>query len=231
MYLISNNEKIEHKVVIVNNEDPNHWVGYVSSLNNYLEENEKVEDFYVDGRLYIAPSLSDKWYYWTNFRYINTNSNINSVDGDNFTIVARIKNPSSEGGISCYDPSISVMGENGNRAMVTFMSEGCTYYAAIGAADWFQSGGSWNCNSENSTCEYADLSALGRDFSNWKVIKMKVKDKKVSVYYENEEIYTMTYKGSVGKLVGISIFFKGSGSIDWVKIYNNEGVLVYSEDF
>jgi len=231
LYLISNNEKIEHKVVIVNNEDPNHWVGYVSSLNNYLEENEKVEDFYVDGRLYIAPSLSDKWYYWTNFRYINTNSNINSVDGDDFTIVARIKNPSSEGGISCYDPSISVMGENGNRAMVTFMSEGCTYYAAIGAADWFQSGGSWNCNSENSTCEYADLSALGRDFSNWKVIKMKVKDKKVSVYYENEEIYTMTYKGSVGKLVGISIFFKGSGSIDWVKIYNNEGVLVYSEDF
>ena len=231
LYLISNNEKIEHKVVIVNNEDPNHWVGYVSSLNNYLEENEKVEDFYVDGKLYIAPSLSDKWYYWTNFRYVNNNSNINSVDGNDFTIVARIKNPSSEGGISCYDPGISVMGENGKRAVVTFMSEGCTYYAAIGAADWFQSGGSWNCNSENSTCEYADLSALGRDFSDWKVVKMQVKDKKVSVYYENEEIYTMTYKGSIGKLVGISISFKGSGSIDWVKIYNNEGVLVYSEDF
>ena len=227
--LKSNGKVVGNSVVIIENED-NRWIGFVSSLNNYMEDNEDYNDIVKDGRIYIPPSLSNISYYWTKYRLIKP-SLLNEIDGDNFTIIARIKAPSSEGGISCYDPSVGVMGENGKKAHVTFMSEGCTYYASIGAADWYQSGGSWNCNSEKSICEYADLSVLGRDFSSWRVVKMKVKDKKLSVYYENEKIYTMTYKGSVGKLVGISISFKGSGSIDWVKVYDNRGNLVYSEDF
>jgi len=220
--LKSNEKTVGNSVVVIENED-NHWIGFVSSLDNYIEDNEKYSDIVKDGRIYLSPSLTNEGYYWTNYRFIKPDL-LNKINGDDFSIEAKIKVPSSEGGISCYDPRIAVIGENGKQAEVTFMSEGCTYYASIGAADWYQNGGSWSCDRENSTCENVDLSLLGRDFSDWKVIKMNVKDKKLSVYYDNEKIYTMNYKGSVGRLIGIYSSFKGFR-------FGREGKLVYSEDF
>jgi hypothetical protein len=226
--LYSNNEEVASVPIIVQNAD-NEWIGFVSSLDYYVEENEETEDFIKDGRMYISPSLSDRSYYWTNFRYVKPEV-FNSVSGDDFILEARIKNPSSEGGISCYDPGIRVWGETGNAAGVTFMSPGCTYYASVGAAEWWQNGGAWNCEGSN-TCENVDLSALGRDFSDWRVVKLEVKDRSVNVYFEGEKIYTMEYKGQVGSIQGIYFSFKGSGSVDWVKLYDGNGNLVYERDF
>jgi len=227
--LKSDGKVVGYIPVIIENKDDK-WIGFVSSLNGYNEENENYTDIVKDGRIYLAPSLSDKSYYWTNYRYIKPEI-LNKVSGDNFKIVARIKNPSSEGGISCYDPRLAVVSKDAKDAEVTFMSDGCTYWASVGAADWHQNGGSWNCNSKDSKCEIVDLSALGRDFSDWKVVALEVKDHNVSVYYENEKIYTMQYKGKVGNIAGIYLSFKGSGSVDWVKLYDANNTLVYEEDF
>ena len=221
--LKSDNEIIDTLSVTIANSD-NNWIGFVSSLNSYMEDNEKTDDIIKDGRLYLAPSLSNQSYYWTNYRYIKPNI-LSSVSGDNFVLEARIKNPSSEGGISCYDPSFRVIGENGKQAWVTFMSAGCTYYSSIGAVDSYDSGGA------SSSVPTSDLSILGQDFSDWKTIKLEVKNQKVSAYYEGQKLYTKTYTGSVDKIYGIAQTFKGSGSMDWVKLYNGEGKLIYSEDF
>jgi pimeloyl-ACP methyl ester carboxylesterase len=221
--LKSDNEIIDTVSVTIANSD-NNWIGFVGSLNSYMENNEKTDDIIKNGRLYLAPSLSNESYYWTNYRYIKP-SILSSVSGDNFVLEARIKNPSSEGGISCYDPSFRVIGKNGKQAWVTFMSAGCTYYSSIGAVDSYDSGGA------SSSVPTSDLSILGQDFSDWKTIKLEVKNQKVSAYYEGEKLYTKTYTGSVDKIYGIAQTFKGSGSMDWVKLYNGEGKLIYSENF
>jgi hypothetical protein len=41
----------------------------------------------------------------------------------------------------------------------------------------------------------------------------------------------MQYKGKVGNIAGIYLSFKGSGSVDWVKLYDANNTLVYEEDF
>jgi len=221
--LKSDNEIIDTVSVTIANSD-NNWIGFVGSLNSYMENNEKTDNIIKNGRLYLAPSLSNESYYWTNYRYIKP-SILSSVSGDNFVLEARIKNPSSEGGISCYDPSFRVIGKNGKQAWVTFMSADCTYYSSIGAVDSYDSGGA------SSSVPTSDLSILGQDFSDWKTIKLEVKNQKVSAYYESKKLYTKTYTGSVDKIYGIVQTFKGSGSMDWVKLYNGDGKLIYSEDF
>ncbi len=221
--LKSDGVKIATTTVNIDNIN-NNWIGFVGSLNSYVEDNEKTSDIIKSGRIYLAPSFSSKSYYWTNYRFIKPNV-LSSVSGDNFILEARIKNPSSEGGISCYDPSLRIIGEEAKQAWVTFMSAGCTYYSSIGAVDSYDSGG------YSSSVPSSDLSVLGQDFSDWKTIKLEVKNHKVSAYYEGTKLYTKEYLGQVGKIYGIAQSFKGSGSIDWIKLYNGDGQLVYSEDF
>ena len=158
---------------------------------------------------------SRKGYYWVNY-LIEKDFN---VSGDDFILEARIKNPSNEGGISCYDPGVYVRGQNEKVAQLVFMSPGCTYYSRIGAADSVRSGRSVN------------LSALGRDFSDWVTVKLKVSNQTVSAYYQGQLVYTMPYQGEVGNITKIHQFFKGSGSMDWLKLYKSDGTLVYSEEF
>jgi len=41
----------------------------------------------------------------------------------------------------------------------------------------------------------------------------------------------MDYTGSVGKISGLNVSFKGSGSVDWVKLRKNSGEEILSDDF
>jgi len=224
LYLISNNEKIEHKVVIVNNKDFHYWVGYVSSLNSYLEENEEIEDFYVNGKLYIAPSLSAKSYYWTNFKYVNTNSNINSVDGNNFSLNIDVKNSASDGGISAYDVSIVIYTDNGKSIGATMMGESW-------GIPWISMWAGDN--------KVEDLNELVLDFEKWQTIKLEVKNNKFTLYNvlneENDtqikELYSINVNEDLGNIVGIGCTFKGSGKVDNVKLLNGDGQIVYQDNF
>ena len=210
----SDDQLVKTEVVTVTNPDEQ-WVGFVSSLNNYLEENENTEDIIKDGRIYLAPSLSSNSYYWVNYRNINP-SIFKSVSGDDFVLEARIKNPYSEGGLSAYDPCIRVLGNTGKVAWVTFMDGSWAVgYTNVGAGDTARK----------------NLYELVRDFSDWREVRLEVKNQTLTVYYEGDIAYTMDYEGSVGQIYGLAFSFKGSGSVDWVKLYNATGQLVYEEDF
>jgi len=212
--LKSNGERVDNIGVPIENIDEK-WIGFVSSLDNYKEENENYNDIVKDGRIYISPSLSAKSYYWTNYRFIKP-SILNEVDGDNCIIESRVKVPYSEGGIEAYDIHLGIVGSSGYSGWVTFM--GASWgrgWDSIGAVNSYDKG----------------LSQLIKDFSDWKVIKLEIKNQEVKAYYEEDLVYTKSYEGKVGKIYGIRQSFKGSGSIDWVKLYNGDGKLIYSEDF
>lgn len=189
-------------------------IGFVNNAN-CAEDNELTKDIIQDSRLYISPTLTNEGLYWTTFRYIRPMV-LSDVDGDAFTLEARIKNQSNEGEISCYDPYMGIIGENGKVTSAGIMSPGFTHYANVGAADTHLSGTGGD-----------NLTQLGRDFSDWKTIKIQTIDSTLKVYYEDDQIYSLDYSGSVGKIHGLQLSFKGSGSIDWVRLFDEDDSLKY----
>lgn len=210
-------EKLAVGVSVVN--EDNNWVGFWTGHSVTPTDNDSSQ-FQNNGKLYLSPSTRPNRYAWSNFRFIKPSLFANlGVSADNFVLEARIKNPVAEGGISCYDPGLAVLGKYGFSAHVQYMEEGCTYYSSIGAVKSFDRGRDTN------------LSSLGHDFSDWRTVKMLVNDNTVTAYIDDIELYSKQYEGSVGELHGIQLSFKGSGSVDWVRLKDTSGTLLYSNDF
>lgn len=200
----------------------NEWFGQVvySANKKYYE---RAHRFIKDSRLHIPASSIFDNYYWTRF---GLQHDFN-ISGDDFTLEVRFKVPRSEGGISCFDPSFSVVGENNSRAQVVYMSPDCTVFSSIGAADFYHV--QRPCN--DNKCKSVSLASLGQNFDDWRVVKLVVKDMRVTTYFDGEEKYSMEYKGTVGNIRLINLSFKGSGSADWVKLYNGDDDLVFIDEF
>ncbi|MEZ4908776.1 MAG: hypothetical protein R2771_14290 [Saprospiraceae bacterium] len=190
------------------------WESYVSSNGGYQEDFEDLCDVIQNGVAYLSPDLTPQSYYWTN----HLNSNSIALNGDECKVVMRVKDPSSEGGLSCYNTRLNIYGQEG-YAIVACMMTGCDYYSAIGAGETFVGG--------NNT----DLSDLGQDLQNWHEITLQLENNLVSTYYDGVLKYSLNYVGSVGDLKGLKISFKGSGTIDWVKVKDLNENVIYLEEF
>jgi len=75
------------------------------------------------------------------------------------------------------------------------------------------------------------MSKLGIDISEWTIIKAITQKKRLKIFANNKLCYNLPYRGAIGKLKIMQIFFKGSGSIDWVRINNLKGKNLYMEEF
>ena len=58
--------------------------------------------------------------------------------------------------------------------------------------------------------------------SQWKKVQIKVSNKTANVFIEGKNVYSVKYNEPVGKIKGITFRFKGLGSVDYVKLYNNK---------
>lgn len=191
------------------------WFGFVRSNNNYRETNEDLCDLVSgDGRMYLPPALSEQFYYWTNYENIRDFP----VQGDAATLEARIKVPQNEGGISCYDPQITIHGTEG-RATARWMQPNCSYYSGIGAGNTYLAGSS------------TDLESLTADFSDWRILKIELGGQTISAFIDDELRYQVAYEGEVGNVIGLSFTAKGSSSLDWIRLYQGQSGLVYEENF
>ncbi|MEM6966225.1 MAG: T9SS type A sorting domain-containing protein, partial [Bacteroidota bacterium] len=188
--------------------------GFVSSTNGYREANEERCDFIQSGVARIPPALSSVSYYWTN---LNSFKNFN-LSGDNAGMEVRVKNPSSGGGISCYDTRIVIYGDQG-VAQVSFMTTGCSFYSSMTA-------GNTSVNGSNT-----NLTALAQNLSNWHTIKLETQNDTAKAFYDGDEKYALNYTGMVGNILGVRVTFKGSGSVDWIKLYDGTGSIAFEEEF
>ena len=53
----------------------------------------------------------------------------------------------------------------------------------------------------------------------------------VHIYADNNKLYTLPFTDKLGKIVGISVSFKGSGRLDSINLYNENNASVYSNNF
>ena len=135
---------------------------------------------------------------------------------NNFILTAKLKNSEDDGGLSAYDASLRIYTDDGESIGASLMGESWAQeYTHI-----------WAGNSHAD-----DLSELILDLNNYKTIKYVLKDNKFTLYSDGKKLYTLPFSDTFGKIVGISVSFKGSGTLDNVNIYNENNESVYNNDF
>jgi len=194
--------------------------GWEANLDNNYELSPHVAFEKDKGRLYITPesikplvTTKDK-IFWTGYRNVQDFD----ADGDNFTLETRIKSNAEEGGIRCFDTEIEVIGTRAN-CRITLVEPGCSNFIRLDISDVHKSG------------RTDDLSSFAQDYSGWGRVKVRVCDKKAEIFFENKLIHRLSYQEPIGAIKGITFWFKGVGSVDYVRLYNAQNQPVYEDDF
>jgi hypothetical protein len=76
-----------------------------------------------------------------------------------------------------------------------------------------------------------DLSALGTDPYEWQTLRIKNQNKHTAIFLNGSLAHELEYKQDFGDIKGLIYTFTGSGAIDYVRIQDEDGKLVYADDF
>jgi hypothetical protein len=139
------------------------------------------------------------------------------VDSDNFSIEARIKNDSTNNA-PCPFSELTILTEE-HIFFVPLTTKGCVSELKAKFGEVYVSG------------RDTDLSSLGCNVLEWQTLRIDNHDKNAAVYLNDRRVLQATYKKDFGKIVGITLAFNGPGAIDYLRIRNTAGQLVYSEEF
>ncbi|MFW5773728.1 MAG: hypothetical protein ACOCWD_03515 [Tangfeifania sp.] len=177
------------------------------------------KDTIKDEKLYIPPyqlkalDVNPKFYF-TEFRNIRDFN----CPGDDCTLEIKFKNAPEEGGISCFDSQFILQGDS-SYTKITLVEPGCYRYANAVIGKEVISG------------EGQDLSSLQFDLSQWRIMRIETKNNRVSFFMDDELFFQRPYNVPLQNIIGLIFTFKGSGAIDYVKLFNGDMDLVYMDDF
>ena len=76
-----------------------------------------------------------------------------------------------------------------------------------------------------------DLSGLGTDIYKWQKFKMVVRDKTAQMYLNQEFIMEVPFDQDIGNITGLNLNFSGTGSVDYVRLWDDKDELVYGNEF
>ncbi len=203
------------------------WKGAFISQNS-LPPSASVSDkiFIKEGyaRIYKDPSQIDAQnYYGTAFRLIIPAGL--KIKGDSINFEAGVKNPSDASFFSPYhgrDVMLYIRGESNealiNNVVTNDINATAKKRAAIKLGQTVRN----------------RLPQLQYNFEDYGTLILQTFNRGVVAYRNNEYLAGLAYANEplIGRLKEIGIVFKGSGYVDYIKIYNSvNGDLLLSEDF
>jgi hypothetical protein len=156
----------------------------------------------------------------TDKNYILSYFNVREFDhtsSDNFSIDTRIRCDSPQT-VACPGVELVILCEE-HIYFVYLMSKGCERDIAVKMGEVYQGGKDHN------------LSAFGRDLHQWQNLSIQVVNKKATIYLDEQPVHAITFKKDFGKVMGLSYHFRGTGAIDYVRLKNGAGKLVYEDAF
>ena len=186
---------------------------------NWINHLKNEEEGIHEGILHLSPDEIDRpnsnLNYWVNYKSVQDFN----IDADSLTLETRIRNNYKEGGISCYDSPISITTNSKKQIGVNFVQD-CIEYARITV-------GKIELKGNKNKLSFMDL-----NLQEWQIIKIKIKNRVAYFYANDKEIFKIKCEANLGLVKQINYNFKGSGSVDWVKLSNSyTGKIVFSDDF
>ncbi len=196
------------------------WVCYVGNNDQNARVVTDRDKFSDKTSLYFVPAIISTLQINTNEEYWVDYRNIRNfhVDGDQMTVEFRLRNSQNIGGFDCFDTSLEFTGESG-RGRFKFVKPGCTQYADTEFGD------------TQLTGNFHNLSSLGVDLSKWTVVRIETRNKTSMVYIDNAFKFKTVYNTPIGNIRGLFCRFKGSGQLDFIRVYDQGHHLVYNDEF
>lgn len=154
-----------------------------------------------------SPVFNGQWLSFYNVREFD------GLEGGNFTFETTLRNTSGVNESSCRKMILYILGKQ-NAIIIPLADKGCISDLNIYTSS------DWVSGKDN------DLSAFGCDFSSFQKLKCEVKDMKLSVYLNNNLIFTKPITQTITQIAGICIAFEGSGEIKDVKLGNQDKVVL-----
>ncbi|WP_224996084.1 hypothetical protein [Cesiribacter sp. SM1] len=215
--LILNNQVVKEHSLLVPTEG---WLGIVEREGYDKPLYILPEQLTDGGALHVSPQLLEAKKVDTSKDYAMVYTNVRDfgVDADNFTFEAAVKNSPEAGGQLCQEVRVLIDGEQGVMAF-SLSAPGCVGNLSLNFSDVGVRG------------KNKDLSAFGADLSEWNKLQCRVKDKHVSLYLNDRQIYTLTYTKPVGRVMGVNLKFHGAGAVDYVRLLDGSEKPVFEDGF
>ncbi len=175
------------------------------------------------GRLHIPPQIIDQKDYpepQTKFTYFPLKEL--PIDGDHCTILYRIRNSTEDGGLRGKTVSFGI--NNGRNEKNEFGIISCknSYWNRIICGKSV-----FNANSFlNST-----VNKIIWDFEEWRTVKIEINQPNLKIWFEDKLVWESIYEDKIGVFESMEFAFGGSGTVDFVRIWNEKEELVYEENF
>ncbi|MEM7084909.1 MAG: hypothetical protein AAF489_01925 [Bacteroidota bacterium] len=142
-----------------------------------------------------------------------------AVSDDNLQIRSVVRNTLSEKWAVCQNLRIVILGTEG-ALIIPFSTPGCVSNLGL------------MLNEVSFNGKEHDLSAFGVDLSENTHLDIEIKNKKVAVLINSEEIYAGQYQESIGNFVGIRYRFLGAGAVEEIKVtHSSEAKEIINESF
>ena len=149
------------------------------------------------------------------FTYIEFNSPICVTN--NFTFEYRVRNAPQYGGQAAYDVGFGLTLPQGEISTSMMSND--------------MQGLPWTFISMNGL-KQSNLPFLVRNLDEYSTVKIKCSNNIASFFHNDTLLISLPYLGQICTISQLKFWFKGSGSIDWIKVTNlDNNALAYFEDF
>jgi len=156
--------------------------------------------------------LSKKFY----LRYYNVRE-YEEMNSDNFSIETRLKHDSI-GNVICPLAELTILTEE-HIFYIPVTNKGCVGELQLKMGEIYQSG------RDN------DLSGLGANVYDWQVLRIENRKKNATIFLNDKQATEIRYNRDFGRVVGIIYTFNGPGSVDYLRIKNLDGEMIYKNEF
>jgi hypothetical protein len=213
--LINNQVVKEHDVYL----KTNGWMALMETEQIPIYIKEKIVD---KGILQASLASLDKFQLastgqvpWVDYYNVQ---DFGELSSDNFSFETQIRNETNTANAVCQESRISIMCSNG-RMLIPLAIPGCVGSINLHLSDLYIEG------------RTNDLSAFGCNLSKWQKLRCEVKNKQLTVFLNDQQIFSTTYTHDAGKVIGIRYKFMGAGAVNYVKLWDQDKKLVFEDDF
>ena len=151
------------------------------------------------------------------YRYYNSRD-FENVTSNNFVLETRLRSDSLLSQ-ACPNAEIMIVCEEG-ICFIPITIKGCVSNLGVGMGEVYKGGNDH------------DLSALGTDLlKEWQTLRIENHNKNATIFLNDVAVEHIKYEHDYGKIVGLTFTFNTPAAVDFVRLKNESGTIVFADEF